>query len=152
MNHSLLARCKFKERTKFLDADHLTDKYLPFLKFGNDIKIHGLTRPIVEEAFKKTKAAREYIINNVLTPCIAEPRKDVGKFAPKIIQIQIDPQKIGDVVGQRGKTINAIIEQTGVKIDITDDGAVSICGTDAISGLPDMRNRISLTSTVSATG
>ena len=96
-----------------------------------DIKIHGLTRPIVEEAFKKTKAAREYIINNVLTPCIAEPRKDVGKFAPKIIQIQIDPQKIGDVVGQRGKTINAIIEQTGVKIDITDDGAVSICGTDA---------------------
>lgn len=96
-----------------------------------DIKIHGLTRPIVEEAFKKTKAAREYIINNVLTPCIAEPRKDVGKFAPKIIQIHIDPQKIGDVVGQRGKTINAIIEQTGVKIDITDDGAVSICGTDA---------------------
>ena len=96
-----------------------------------DIKIHGLTRPIVEEAFKKTKAAREYIINNVLTPCIAEPRKDVGKFAPKIIQIQIDPQKIGDVVGQRGKTINAIIEQTGVKIDITDDGAVSICGTAA---------------------
>ncbi len=67
----------------------------------------------------------------MLTPCIAEPRKDVGKFAPKIIQIQIDPQKIGDVVGQRGKTINAIIEQTGVKIDITDDGAVSICGTDA---------------------
>lgn len=95
-----------------------------------DIKIHGLTRPIVEEAFRKTKAAREYIINNVLTPCIAEPRKEVGKYAPKIIQIQIDPQKIGDVVGQRGKTINAIIEQTGVKIDITDDGAVSICGTD----------------------
>ncbi len=96
-----------------------------------DIKIHGLTRPIVEEAFRKTKAAREHIINDILTPCIAEPRKEVGKYAPKIIQIQIDPQKIGDVVGQRGKTINAIIEQTGVKIDITDDGAVSICGTDA---------------------
>ena len=95
-----------------------------------DIKIHGLTRPIVEEAFRKTKAAREYIINNVLTPCIAEPRKEVGKYAPKIIQIQIDPAKIGDVVGQRGKTINAIIEQTGVKIDITDEGAVSVCGTD----------------------
>ena len=95
-----------------------------------DIKIHGLTRPIVEEAFRKTKAAREYIINNVLTPCIAESRKEVGKYAPKIIQIQIDPAKIGDVVGQRGKTINAIIEQTGVKIDITDDGAVSVCGTD----------------------
>lgn len=96
-----------------------------------DIKIHGLTRPIVEEAFRKTKAAREHIINDVLTPCIAEPRKQVGKYAPKIIQIQIDPAKIGDVVGQRGKTINAIIEQTGVKIDITDDGAVSVCGTDA---------------------
>ena len=62
---------------------------------------------------------------------IAEPRTEVGEFAPKIIQMQIDPQKIGDVVGQRGKTINAIIEETGVKIDITDDGAVSICGTDA---------------------
>ena len=95
-----------------------------------DIKIHGLTRPIVEEAFRKTKAAREYIINNILTPCIAAPRGEVGKYAPKIVQIQIDPQKIGDVVGQRGKTINAIIEQTGVKIDITDDGAVSVCGTD----------------------
>lgn len=95
-----------------------------------DIKIHGLTRPIVEEAFRKTKAAREYIINNILTPCIAAPRGEVGKYAPKIVQIQIDPQKIGDVVGQRGKTINAIIEQTGVKIDITDDGAVSVCGID----------------------
>lgn len=96
-----------------------------------DIKIHGLTRPIVEEAIRKTKIAREYIINEVLTPVIAEPRTEVGKYAPKIIQIQIDPAKIGDVVGQRGKTINAIIDQTGVKIDITDDGAVSICGTDA---------------------
>ncbi|MBQ7065308.1 MAG: polyribonucleotide nucleotidyltransferase [Lachnospiraceae bacterium] len=96
-----------------------------------DIKIHGLTRPIVEEAIKRTKEAREYILNEVMTPAIAEPRKEVGEFAPKIIQIQIDPEKIGDVVGQRGKTINAIIERTGVKIDITDDGAVSICGTDA---------------------
>lgn len=95
-----------------------------------DIKIHGLTRPIVEEAFRKTKAAREYILNDILTPCIAKPRKEVGKYAPKILQIQIDPMKIGDVVGQRGKTINAIIEQTGVKIDITDEGAVSICGTE----------------------
>ena len=65
-----------------------------------------------------------------MKPCIAEPRKEVGEYAPKIIQMSIDPQKIGDVVGQRGKTINAIIEQTGVKIDITDDGSVSICGTD----------------------
>ena len=96
-----------------------------------DIKIHGLTRPIVEEAIRKTKIAREYILNEVMTPCIAEPRKEVNEFAPKIIQILIDPEKIGEVVGQRGKTINAIIEQTGVKIDITDDGAVSVCGTDA---------------------
>ena len=96
-----------------------------------DIKIHGLTRPIVEEAIKRTKEARELIINDILTPAIAEPRKEVGEFAPKIVQIKIDPEKIGDVVGQRGKTINAIIDRTGVKIDITDEGAVSVCGTDA---------------------
>ncbi len=95
-----------------------------------DIKIHGLTRSIVEEAIAKTKEAREFIINTVLTPTIAEPRKEVGRYAPKIVQIQINPEKIGDVVGQRGKTINAIIDLTGVKIDITDDGAVSVCGTD----------------------
>lgn len=95
-----------------------------------DIKIHGLTRPIVEEAIAKTKAAREYILSEVIEPCIAQPRAEVSRYAPKIIQIQIDPQKIGDVVGQRGKTINTIIERTGVKIDITDDGAVSVCGTD----------------------
>ncbi len=95
-----------------------------------DIKIHGLTRPIVEEAIARTHEAREYILNEIMTPCIAEPRPTVSKYAPKIIQIQIDPQKIGDVVGQRGKTINTIIERTGVKIDINDDGFVSICGTD----------------------
>ncbi len=95
-----------------------------------DIKIHGLTRPIIEEAIAKTKIARTYILDEVMAKAIAEPRSSVGEYAPKILQINIDPQKIGDVVGQRGKTINAIIEQTGVKIDITDDGAVSICGTD----------------------
>ena len=95
-----------------------------------DIKIHGLTRPIVEEAIRRTKEAREYILTEVMEKCIAQPRASVGKHAPKIIQIQIDPQKIGDVVGQRGKTINTIIERTGVKIDITDDGAVSICGVE----------------------
>ena len=95
-----------------------------------DIKIHGLTRPIVEEAIARTHEAREYILNEIMTPCIAEPRPTVSKYAPKIIQLQIDPQKIGDVVGQRGKTINTIIERTGVKIDIDDDGFVSICGTD----------------------
>ncbi len=95
-----------------------------------DIKIHGLTRRIVEEAIRRTKEAREYILNEVIEKCIPAPRTTVGKYAPKIIQIQIDPQKIGDVVGQRGKTINTIIERTGVKIDITDEGAVSICGVD----------------------
>ena len=95
-----------------------------------DIKIHGLTRPIVEEAIRRTKEAREYILTEVMEKCIAAPRTAVGEYAPKIIQIQIDPQKIGDVVGQRGKTINTIIERTGVKIDITDEGAVSICGVD----------------------
>ena len=95
-----------------------------------DIKIHGLTRPIVEGAIARCREARLFIMENCMKPAIAEPRPTVGEFAPKIIQIQIDPQKIGDVVGQRGKTINAIIEQTGVKIDITDDGAVSICGVN----------------------
>ena len=96
-----------------------------------DIKIHGLTRQIVEEAIRRTKEAREYILNEVIEKCIPAPRTTVGKYAPKIIQIQIDPQKIGDVVGQRGKTINTIIERTGVKIDISDEGAVSICGVDS---------------------
>ncbi|WP_373214177.1 polyribonucleotide nucleotidyltransferase [Ruminococcus sp. 5_1_39BFAA] len=95
-----------------------------------DIKIHGLTRQIVEEAIARTKEAREYILTEVIEKCIDGPRETVGKYAPKIIQIQIDPQKIGDVVGQRGKTINTIIERTGVKIDITDEGAVSICGVE----------------------
>ena len=95
-----------------------------------DIKIHGLTRPIVEEAIRRTKEAREFILNEVMTPAIAEPRKEVGVYAPKIVSLQIDPEKIGDVVGQRGKTINEIIARTGVKIDISDDGKVSICGTE----------------------
>ena len=95
-----------------------------------DIKIHGLTRQIIEEAIARTKEAREYILTEVMEKCIAEPRNAVSKYAPKIVQIQIDPEKIGDVVGQRGKTINAIIDETGVKIDIDDSGAVSVCGTD----------------------
>jgi polyribonucleotide nucleotidyltransferase len=96
-----------------------------------DIKIHGLTRPIVEGAIARCREARMYIMENCMKPAIAAPRPEVGPLAPKIKQIQIDPAKIGDVVGQKGKTINAIIEQTGVKIDITDDGAVSVCGIDA---------------------
>ncbi|MCR5205268.1 MAG: polyribonucleotide nucleotidyltransferase [Lachnospiraceae bacterium] len=95
-----------------------------------DIKIHGLTRPIVEGAIARCREARLFIMDNCMKKAIAEPRPEVSPYAPKIVQIQIDPQKIGDVVGQRGKTINAIIDATGVKIDITDDGAVSVCGTD----------------------
>ena len=95
-----------------------------------DIKIHGLTRPIVEEAIRRTREARLYIMDEVMSKAIAEPRKEVGQYAPTILQVQIDPAKIGDVVGQKGKTINEIIDRTGVKIDINDEGAVSICGTD----------------------
>ena len=95
-----------------------------------DIKIHGLTKDIIKEAIAATKEARMYILDNIMDPVISKPREQVGKYAPKIEQIMIDPQKIGDVVGQRGKTINAIIERTGVKIDITDEGFVSVCGID----------------------
>ena len=105
-----------------------------------DIKIHGLTRPIVEEAIARTKQAREYILNEVMTPCIAEPRAELSPYAPKIVQISIDPAKIGDVVGQRGKTINEIVARTGAKIDIDEDGSVNVCGTDmdAINSAIDM--------------
>ena len=95
-----------------------------------EIKIHGLTRPIVEEAIRRTREARLYIMDEVMSKAIAEPRKEVGQYAPKILKVQIDPAKIGDVVGQKGKTIIEIIDRTGVKIDINDEGAVSICGTD----------------------
>jgi len=95
-----------------------------------DIKIHGLTRPIVEEAIKRTREARFFIMDTCMKKAIAEPRKTVGKYAPKIIQTKIDPAKIGEVVGQRGKVINTIIEECGVKIDINDDGFVSICGVE----------------------
>jgi len=96
-----------------------------------DIKIHGLTRPIVEGAIARCREARLFIMDNCMKPAIAEPRPEVSKYAPKIIQIQIDSAKIGEVIGQRGKTIQAIQESTQVKIDITDEGAVSVCGTDA---------------------
>ena len=95
-----------------------------------DIKIHGLTRQIVEGAIARCREARLFIMDNCMKKAISEPRKEVGEFAPKIVQIKIDPAKIGDVVGQRGKVINTIIERTGVKIDITDDGDVSVCGVN----------------------
>ena len=93
-------------------------------------KIHGLTEQIIREAIARTKEARTHILHDVMNPVIPAARDHVGEFAPKIVQMQIDPQKIGDVVGQRGKTINAIIDETGVKIDIDDEGNVSICGTE----------------------
>ena len=95
-----------------------------------DIKIHGLTKPIVEEAIRRTRQARLFIMDTCMKKAIAQPRTHVGEYAPKIIQTQIDPAKIGEVVGQRGKVINAIIEECGVKIDITDDGSVSVCGVE----------------------
>ena len=95
-----------------------------------DIKIHGLTKSIIEEAIARTREARMYILNEVMDPVIAAPRAEISKWAPKIVQISIDPQKIGDVVGKQGKVINRIIEETGVKIDISEDGSVSVCGTD----------------------
>jgi polyribonucleotide nucleotidyltransferase len=95
-----------------------------------DIKIHGLTRPIVEGAIARCRDARLFIMDNCMKKAIDAPRPTVNEYAPKIISLQIDPEKIGDVVGQRGKTINAIIDETGVKIDISDDGMVSVCGTD----------------------
>ena len=94
------------------------------------IKIHGLTRPIVEGAIRRAHEARNFIMDTCMSKAIAEPRKEVGKYAPKIVQIQIDPEKIGDVVGQRGKTINEIIARTRCSIDIHEEGAVDICGTD----------------------
>ena len=95
-----------------------------------DIKIHGLTRAIIEEAISRAREARFYIMDEVMSKAIAAPRPEVGKYAPKIDMMMIDPEKIGDVVGKQGKVINKIIADTGVKIDITDDGLVSICGTD----------------------
>ena len=95
-----------------------------------DIKIHGLTRPIVEGAIARCREARLFIMDTCMKPAIDKPRATVGKYAPKIVSLTIDPEKIGDVVGQRGKTINEIIARTEVKIDITDDGNVSVCGTD----------------------
>ena len=95
-----------------------------------DIKIHGLTRPIIEEAIAKTREARMYILNQIMNTVISEARPDVSQYAPKIVQIKIDPKKIGDVVGKQGKTINKIIDEFGVTIDIEEDGSVNVAGLD----------------------
>ena len=111
-----------------------------------DIKIHGLTRPIVEEAIHRAHEARNFIMDTCMSKAIAEPRKELSKYAPKIYSMNIDPQKIGDVVGQRGKTINEIIERTGVKIDITDDGRVDLCGND-MDGIEEAKRLIEIITT-----
>ena len=95
-----------------------------------DIKIHGLTPDIIREAISRTKEAREHILTNVMEPVISTPRDHVGEYAPKIIQMHVDPDKISEIIGKQGKTINAIIDETGVKIDINDEGRVDICGVD----------------------
>ena len=115
----------------FGDMDFkVTGTYKGITAIQMDIKIHGLTRPIVEEAIARTREARLFIMDTCMKPAIAEPRKEVNAYAPKIETIQINPDKIGDVVGKSGKVINAIIEETGVKIDISDEGMVSVCGVD----------------------
>ncbi len=95
-----------------------------------DIKIHGLTDDIIREAIARTREARMYILNEVMLKAIPEPRKELSKYAPKIVSMNIDPDKIGEVIGQKGKTINGIIEETGVKIDIDDSGRIDICGVE----------------------
>ena len=95
-----------------------------------DIKIHGLTREIVEGAIDRCLKARLHIMDDVMSPVISEPRKEISKYAPKIMNININPDKIGDVIGKGGKTINEIIAKYDVKIDIQDDGFVSVSGVD----------------------
>ena len=95
-----------------------------------DIKIHGLTPDIIREAISRTKEAREHILTDVMEPVISTPRDHVGEYAPKIMQMHVDSDKISEIIGKQGKTINAIIDETGVKIDINDEGRVDICGVD----------------------
>ena len=97
-----------------------------------DIKIHGLTPDIIREAISRTKEAREHILTDVMEPVISTPRDHVGEYAPKIMQMHVDPDKISEIIGKQGKTINAIIDETGVKIDINDEGREDICGVDQV--------------------
>ena len=95
-----------------------------------DIKCDGLTYDIIKEAFEKTKKARQYILNDIMKPVIEQPREDISKYAPRIVSTQIKVDKIKEVIGPGGKMINKIIEETGVKIDIEEDGQVFIYSTD----------------------
>ena len=93
-----------------------------------DIKIHGLTDEIIKGAIARTREARFFILDECMLKAIPAPRETVNAYAPKIVSLQIDPEKIGDVIGQKGKMINSIIEENDVKIDIDDEGMVSVCG------------------------
>ena len=96
-----------------------------------DIKIDGLTYDIIAEAFERTKVARQYILDKIMKPVISEPRTEISKYAPRIVSTQIKVEKIKDVIGPGGKVINKIIEETGVKIDIEEDGKVFIYSSDS---------------------
>ncbi len=104
-----------------------------------DIKIDGLTYDIISEAFERTKVARDYILDNIMLPVIDKPRADISKYAPRILTTKINPDKIKDVIGTGGKTINKIIDETGVKIDIEDDGQVCIYSNDMESAQKAMK-------------
>ncbi len=104
-----------------------------------DIKVDGLNYDIITQAFEITRKGRLQILNETMLPVIAEPRKTLSKYAPKIFQMKIDPDKIREVIGQGGKVINKIIADTGVKIDIEDDGSVYIATSDEVAGMKAMR-------------
>ncbi len=104
-----------------------------------DIKIDGLTYDVIKEAFERTKIARDYILDNIMLPVIDKPRADISKYAPRILTTKINPDKIKDVIGTGGKTINKIIDETGVKIDIEDDGQVCVYSNDMESAQKAMK-------------